>query len=80
MLTPEEIGVRLGVGYHTVLILIRSGQIRAQKIGNRYRVEEEDLLAFIEQARRSAVDLPQNDHQDQGLGQEGEPDGRPLAV
>lgn len=46
--TAQEAAEILRLEYETVLRYIRAGKLRAAKFGNRYRVREEDLEAFVE--------------------------------
>lgn len=48
LLSLKEVQQTLGVGKHVVLGLIRRGELPAGKVGNRWRVREEDLNAYIE--------------------------------
>lgn len=53
--SPEEVGEQLGIKYHTVLRMIRSGQLGAIKVGRYYRIpdfEFERLLRSAEIAER----------------------------
>ena len=50
ILTPEEVSDMLCIGYRSVLNLIKSKQIKAFKVRNRYRVLESDLENYIREA------------------------------
>jgi len=50
-LTPQEVADLLKLEVGTVYGYIRSGKLRAVRIGNRFRVEKDDLDAFIAAAR-----------------------------
>ena len=63
LLTPAEIADRCQLSTKTVLRAIRSGRLRACRLGTRggYRVVAEDLEAWIAESRvepRQAVDAP----------------------
>lgn len=47
-LTVEQVSKKLQVHWQTVLTLIKSGRLRALKIGRGYRIDPEDLKKFIE--------------------------------
>lgn len=47
-LTVEEIATKLQVHWQTVLKFIRSGKLRAVKLGRGYRVDPNDFSRFIE--------------------------------
>jgi len=47
LLTIEEVADRLIVHPNTVRRLIKTGQLKAAKVGRLYRVLEKDLLEFI---------------------------------
>ena len=55
LLTITEVTVDLKVEKETVYKLIRSGKLKAFKIGNRYRVSEESLKQFKEEATSEAI-------------------------
>lgn len=48
MLKIVAVARRLGVSRWTVLRLIELKQIRATKIGSRWRISEADLVAYLE--------------------------------
>jgi excisionase family DNA binding protein len=50
MLSPDQVARRLGVSDDTTYRLIRSGRLRARKVGRRYMVSEDALREFIERA------------------------------
>lgn len=52
MLTVNEVAERLGLHAHTIRRYIREGKIPAAKFGRVWRVDEEDLRAFIEEQKR----------------------------
>jgi len=65
-LTVQQVAERYGVGEHTALGWIRSGELRAINVGRRigskrprWRVTEESLAAF-ETLRMSSVPSPLN--------------------
>lgn len=47
-LTVEEIASKLQVHWQTVLTYIKSGRLRAVKLGRGYRIDPEDFNSFIE--------------------------------
>lgn len=47
MLTAHEIAEILKISYHEALIFIRFSGIDYIKIGNRYRVSKDKLIAFL---------------------------------
>ena len=51
LLTPEQVAEILRVRRDTVYAWIRAGKLPAAKLGNRYRIGEEDLQAFVEKAK-----------------------------
>jgi excisionase family DNA binding protein len=53
LLTPDEVAAFLKVQKSTVYRYIREGKLPAAKIGNQYRVTEDDLEAFVEKAKLS---------------------------
>ncbi|MFZ6003482.1 MAG: helix-turn-helix domain-containing protein [Actinomycetota bacterium] len=46
-LTPSEVAEQLRVSSMTVYRLIKSGELRAARIGKSYRISEEDVDAYI---------------------------------
>lgn len=46
--TLQEIWEKLEISKVTALKLIKTGRLRAVKIGKRYWINEEDLIAFLE--------------------------------
>ena len=49
VLTISEVAADLKVRNETVYKLISSGKLQAFKVGNRYRIQSEDLAAYKEQ-------------------------------
>lgn len=50
--TPKQVAEILQVHWQTVLIYIKSGRLKAFKLGKRgYRIDEADLRAFIKKAK-----------------------------
>jgi len=47
LLTLVEVTSLTKLGYITLLRLIRSGKLRAFKVGNAWRVSEEELRSFV---------------------------------
>lgn len=52
LLTPAEVAELLRVSSMTVYRLIKSGELRAARIGKSYRISEDDVDAYL-QARFS---------------------------
>ncbi len=48
-LTPAEVAEELRVSAMTVYRLIKSGELRAARIGKSYRISEEDVDAYLQQ-------------------------------
>lgn len=48
-LTPAEVAEDLRVSSMTVYRLIKSGELRAARIGKSYRIREEDVDAYLQQ-------------------------------
>ncbi len=46
--TPQEVADILKLEVGTVYGYVRSGRLRAVRIGNRYRIEKRDLDAFLQ--------------------------------
>jgi excisionase family DNA binding protein len=55
ILTIMEVTVDLKVANETVYRLIHSGKLKAFKIGNRYRVTEEELKRYKEEATNETM-------------------------
>jgi excisionase family DNA binding protein len=51
LLTTGDVAERLSISAGTVRSLVRSGDLTAVKIGSEYRIDEEDLSAFIQKNR-----------------------------
>lgn len=49
VLTPDEVGKVLGLSRRTVISWLESGKLNGIKVGNRWRVKEEDLDRFVDQ-------------------------------
>lgn len=47
-LTPREVAEALRVSDMTVYRLIKSGELRAARIGKSYRIREEDVDAYLQ--------------------------------
>ena len=47
LLTAEQVAEHLGVAYGTVLRAIKSGDLRARKIGKGYRITEAAVTEYI---------------------------------
>jgi excisionase family DNA binding protein len=48
LLTPEQVREHLQVSMKTVYRLIRSGKLKAKKVGSQWRIKPEDLERFKE--------------------------------
>jgi excisionase family DNA binding protein len=46
-LTPREVADHLRVSSMTVYRLIKSGQLRAVRVGKAYRIQEDDVDAYL---------------------------------
>lgn len=55
VLTVNEVADDLKVRSETVYNLIRSGRLKAFRIGNRFRITEEDLEKFKEEAKNEIM-------------------------
>jgi excisionase family DNA binding protein len=51
LLTVEEVAGKLQVHWQTILSYIKSGKLRAVKLGRGYRIDPEDLSSFIEASK-----------------------------
>jgi len=49
VLTPDEVAKALGLSRRTVITWLESGRLPGIKVGNRWRVKEEDLDKFIDE-------------------------------
>ncbi len=47
LISPEEVSKILSINYRKVLELILRGQLRAYKIGRQYKLQETDILDFL---------------------------------
>ncbi len=50
-LTVEEVSQKLQVHWQTILTYIKSGKLRAVKLGRGYRIDPEDFRDFIERMK-----------------------------
>ena len=57
MLSPAQCAARLGYNPATVIRLIKSGKLPGAKLG-RWRIDPDDLEAFIAQNKQAAVAPP----------------------
>ncbi len=48
LISPEDVSKILCINYRKVLELILRGQLKAYKIGRQYRLEESDVLEFLQ--------------------------------
>ena len=55
LLSPEQVGSILGLKPGTVCQMLRERKLPGMKIGKAWRVEEEDLRAYISQQKKAAV-------------------------
>ena len=69
MITVPEAAKRAGKDPETIRRWIRSGQLRARKIGTQHVIEEEDLDAFLDDEQ---LPVPLE------WGWDSMPDGRPV--
>lgn len=51
VLTPEEVAEKLKITKNTVYELIKRGDLIAYKVGNKVRVDESDLIAYIQSSK-----------------------------
>ncbi len=49
--SSKEVAEKFKVTYLTVFRWIKSGKLKAFKVGKQYRVKQEDLETFIEQSK-----------------------------
>lgn len=47
-LTVEQVASKLQIHWQTVLSYIKSGKLRAVKLGRGYRIDPQDLTTFVE--------------------------------
>ena len=45
--TPQEVALKLKIGYRTVLDQINLGRLEAYQISNRYRISESSVLRYL---------------------------------
>lgn len=55
--SSKEVAEKFKVTYLTVFRWIKSGKLKAFKVGKQYRVKQEDLEAFIEQSKSERTQL-----------------------
>lgn len=55
--STKEVAEKFKVTYLTVFRWIKSGKLKAFKVGKQYRVRQEDLEAFIEQSKSERTQL-----------------------
>jgi excisionase family DNA binding protein len=46
--TVEEVASKLQVHWQTILSYIKTGKLRAVKLGRGYRIDPQDLYTFVE--------------------------------
>jgi excisionase family DNA binding protein len=59
----REVAEHLGVAHGTVLNFIYGGELRAWRIGNKWKIAKVDLEAFLERCRPEAVNLEPSETQ-----------------
>lgn len=47
MLTPAQVAERLQIHPETILRWIRAGRLRAARLGGQWRIDVDDLAAFV---------------------------------
>lgn len=55
--STKEVAEKFKVTYLTVFRWIKSGKLKAFKVGKQYRVKQEDLETFIEQSKSERTQL-----------------------
>lgn len=55
--STKEVAEKFKVTYLTVFRWIKSGKLKAFKVGKQYRVKREDLEAFIEHSKSERTQL-----------------------
>jgi excisionase family DNA binding protein len=50
LLTIKEVGARLRIEEHTVRKYVKTGKLKAVSYGRRYRVDEAEVVAFLERS------------------------------
>jgi len=55
--STKEVAEKFKVTYLTVFRWIKSGKLKAFKVGKQYRVKQEDLEAFIENSKSERTQL-----------------------
>jgi putative molybdopterin biosynthesis protein len=51
-MTPDDVARRLKVTRLTVYRLLKKGEITAFKVGDQWRIDEEDLKAYIKKKKK----------------------------
>lgn len=59
--TPEEVAKLLKISKYTVYEMVKRGELRSYRIGNKVRVDKEDLQAFIESKKGPSNMEPTSD-------------------
>jgi excisionase family DNA binding protein len=57
-LTLEEVAEMMGVNYHLIYRLARSGELPSYRVGKLYRVSQEDLDLFLQKNRQARSEYP----------------------
>lgn len=68
-MTPEEMAQRMGVSRATISRRIRSGEIRAVKIGNRNRIPYAEYRRYWRQAMGDLVEFVRDDLREDLFGE-----------
>lgn len=54
--TPQEIADNLKLNINTIYQYIRENKLKAVKIGNRYRISENDLKEFLDRSKEGSIE------------------------
>lgn len=57
MLSVKEIANSLRISDRTVRNLIETGKIKAYKVGNQFRIKEEDFKSYLEKINTNKGDI-----------------------
>lgn len=57
MLSVKEIANSLRISDRTVRNLIETGEIKAYKVGNQFRIKEEDFQSYLEKINTNKGDI-----------------------
>ena len=50
--TPDEVAKEFKISKHTVYELIKRGELRAFKVGNKMRIEQEEIKRYKQSTKR----------------------------